>query len=138
MQCLTHVMESARTWACIYNVNSWCTYRTKTHACWGQDDAPKAANHQALLEYRDLEQRYWRAAHGLKPKRGLATKLAARLSVAKKVLLDRLGQRSLSVCAFYPAYRQWDHKAVINRTAKDIPMLLARQAVTIKGQPIRV
>lgn len=138
IQCMVDLMKRHRTWACPYNLNSWCTYQSATHSCYAQDDAPEAPNHQAVLEYRDLEQKYWLAFTSQRPNVSKAAALAARVSTAKKRILAALGQRSLSVCAFWSYYKDQARLHIANKPAKEIPMLLHREVIAIKGRPFRV
>ena len=134
IMCMHHLMSKGITWACPYNVNSWCLYANETYACAALDGAPKGSNYQELLEYRDLEQRYWIAM--MSPQhRSLtkALKLHGRMSMAKKELIENFGQQNLYVCAFYRTYQLLDLNNPANKADKDIDMLLTSEVISIKG-----
>ena len=134
LPCMHHLMEASRTWACIYNVNSWCLYMVDTHACYAEDLAPDAPNHQALLEYRDIEQKVWEAKDRQRQVQGKKfARHVHELSVAKRELLLDAGVHRLTICMFYPIYKKKDREATINRTDLEIPKLLISEATRLRG-----
>ena len=132
---MTHLMRQHRTYACVYNIQSWCTYVSSTHACYAQDLAPEAHTHKACLEYRELEVALYRALDSSKKSPARFSTLASLLAAKRKALLGQVKACNVTVCAFYPEYSSHDHKATVNRTDPNIPRLISRGEVTIKGQP---
>lgn len=126
--CARHLMLAGRTWACIYNVNSWCCYTGTSSTCYAQDSAPDGELHRELLVYRDLEQRAWSVSSDKS-----RAELLHKLVLAKKELLLHVGVERLRVCVLYPEYRALDREAVVNKTDPEIPRLLTSGAARLKG-----
>ena len=135
--CGKHLMSKHRTWACPYNVKSWCCYTRQDTTCFFLDAALDGEFHQEVLEYRDLEQRYWEAMDSRYPSRARAVTMLHRMTQASTKLLKTVGEHRLTVCAFYSLYKKRDREAIVNRTDMEIPKLLASEATRLKGQKDR-
>ena len=132
-RCMHHLMSKARTWACVYNIGSWCAYDAPTYACFAQDEAPEGSWHAQVLAYRDLEQRLWSLRIGRYLARS-AIPVLDELTATRNAILLGLGAAELRVCAFYPVYRDADKLAFVNRVDPEIPKLLARRAAALKAR----
>jgi hypothetical protein len=128
------LMESSRTWACPYNLASWCVYVSETHACYAQDLAPETSLHKKVLEYRDLEMDMYKALDHSSSRSTARFETLACLLIAKRKEILGQTQPNLHACAFWPLYKAHDHHAVINKTDPNIPRLVARGELLIKGR----
>jgi hypothetical protein len=134
-----HLMRASRTWGCVFNVNSWCTYLDPDSACYAQDGARESEHFELVKLYRQAEQDYYLALenrHGRR--RSNIDKYGAKMADLKARIFQEIGTHNLKVCAFYFAYKDDDHLAVINKIDKDIPRLLSLCKITIKGEKILV
>lgn len=131
---MRHLMGAYRTWACPYNVNSWCVYQAKSHACYAEDLAPDSPNKEQVWRHRDLEIKLYEALDrsGKKAPTRVGT-LAGLLAKSKRDLLLSTKAQNLRVCAFYLLYKDKDRAAVINKTDPEIVRLLARGELKLKG-----
>lgn len=139
VQCMTHLMEAHRTWACIFNVNSWCTYKSDSFACFSEAGAPRTHEYQLAKIYRQTEVDYFLALDGKKRRaRHNIHRHAEKVIALKQMLFAAVGTHNLKVCGFYPMYKSMDHMAVINATDKAIPRLLVSGRACLKGEKILV
>ena len=135
LRCGKHLMAKHRTWSCPYNVTSWCCYTRSDTVCFFEDAALKGEFHQEVLEYRDIEQRCWRARDSTEySSRRQFIALSHQLFQARYNLLKAVGEHRLTVCAFYPRYKHGDGESVVNRTDVEIPKLLISGVTRLKGQ----
>lgn len=139
IKCIQHLMAKSRTWACIYNVNSWCFYFDEDFSCYHQLGAPDSANHSRLLTYRQCEMEYYFSLDG-RPgyRRSRAPTLGLKLYDLRESLLLDTGVQNLSVCSFYALYKDQDHLAVINKTDPAIPKMLSSEKIALKGEAFLV
>lgn len=136
ISCMKYLMSEHRTWACPYNVQSWCVYVSKTHACYAQDHAPETELHKLVLEYRDLEVDMYKALdHSSVRSATRFETLASLLAAKKRKVLDHV-QPNLAVCAFWPTYKATQHRATINKPDQHIPRLLTRGDVALRGMAV--
>ena len=130
---MRYLMGTHRTWACVYNIQSWCCYSTSSHACYAQDSALESPAHELCLEYRDLEVRLFQALDGPRRSPAVFQKVVEILAAKRKKVLTFVTAKNLACCAFYPYYRQLDRKAVINKTDPNIPRLLSAGHLQRRG-----
>jgi hypothetical protein len=120
-----HLMQQGVTWACVYNVNSWCTYLSPTHNCYAQDDAPAGEHHALALEHRKRELSFFETTRpGIKLKRKTQERLAS-WQQAREALLTAVMPQRLALCRYYKDYACLNHKMTLNQVDQEIPRLLA-------------
>lgn len=137
-QCMYHMMSAYRTWVCVYNINSFCAYSSSKYTCFAQPGAPESEHFLLAKKYRDIELKYYKATFGRKRNLNKSADYALELTKLKQELLNSIGAQNLTVCAYYPIYKELDHLAVINKTDSNIPRLLTSHSITIKNQAIEV
>ena len=134
LPCMKYLMSQGRTWACPYNINSWCCYLTSDYACYAQDLAEEASNHRVVMEYRDLEVAMYKALdHSSHRSSTRFVTLAGLLVAKRKKILDQVQAQNLTACAFFECYSSSSRKAVINRPDTNITRLLVRGELRLRG-----
>jgi len=133
LPCLEHLFARGRTYACVYNINSWCIYKTEAAACFGEDFAPRANNHDIAIEYRRCEIEFWRQIekHKVRVRERLSS---ANIDALKKAALHSVGPGNLRVCAFFPEYKSQGKDMVLNRPDDAVVRLYAIGSIRLRGR----
>jgi hypothetical protein len=122
---MQHLMQQGVTWACPYNVNSWCTYLSRTHTCYAQEDAPEGEHHKLALEHRSRELAFFETT---RPRAKLKRKAQARLSSwqqAREELMAAVMPQRLTLCRYYKDYSCKTSDQQLNPVDREIPRLIA-------------
>lgn len=134
--CMRYLMRTHRTYACPYNLTSWCCYVSKEFSCYAQDFSEETPLHRELLDYRALEVKLYKALDSSRPSASRFATLAELLAMKRKEILGKVTAKNLSVCAFFPFYSEKDFQAIINKTDPNIPRLLCAAQVRLKGHSL--
>lgn len=134
--CMSHLMQQGVTWACAYNVNSWCTYVSSTHTCYAQDDAPNGDHHKLALEHRSRELAFFETTRpGAKLKRKAQERLATWQQSRSNLLTAVMPQR-LTLCRYYKDYAWKTLDSQLNPIDQEIPRLVALGTLCTKSFPV--
>ena len=133
---MQHLMGKGVTWSCVYNVNSWCTYLSKTHTCFHQEDAPEGEHHDLALDHRAKELSFYETT---RPNAKLKRKIQDRLEAwqqAREALLKAVMPQRLILCKYYKDYECLSRESSLNPIDKEIPRLIALKELSTSSFPV--